>query len=112
MPTATAQTWPSSATVEGEITQQITRETLADNRDRVRGEVRVQFSPTHQLALAHVGFCPPLARMPSVEVRQTEGPPATVKPTQVLLYGVRFDVRLRESPRSEETVRITFTAVT
>ena len=117
-----APSWPTATVAEtarlakdsanGEITQQMTRETLAVDHERVRGVLRVSFAPGQRLAVVHAGFCPPLSRLPSIEVTQVDGPLATVNPSQVLPYGVGFDVRLSESPSAAETVKIAFMALT
>ena len=98
--------------LNNQITQQMTRETVEADGERVRGVLSVAFHPGEQLAVAHVGFCPPLSRVPRIEVTQVDGPLATVNPSQVLPYGVGFDVRLRNSTPAAETVRIAFTAMT
>lgn len=76
------------------VSQQFTRHVEADGSDVLQGWVRTSFAPRQRTASAHIAFCPPFERMPSLHFEQIEGPPTRVKQGQLLLYGVRLDLRL------------------
>jgi hypothetical protein len=92
------------------VFQQLTR-WRAGHQEFVRGRLRVGFVPGQRLATVHAGFCPPLSSVPKIEILQADGPATTIKASQVLPYGVGFDVRLVEIPSTDETVEILFTAI-
>ena len=72
--------------------------------ETVAGTVRADFQPGERTVYAHIGFCPPLARAPEIEVEQTDGPEAAIKLAQVLPHGARFDIRLQRA--NDEAVRV------
>ncbi len=68
----------------------------------LEGWVRVEFVPAQRIAAAHIAICPPFERAPTCEAEQQDGPPAQVKVTQSLSYGVRLEIKLDE-PAEEST---------
>ena len=87
---------PPAAPLERHV-QRIERVQGADGCDRLSGSVAISFSPGQTRQAIHVAFCPPFATMPSLEFRQTAGPPASVKVGQLLPHGVRFDIKLERT---------------
>lgn len=78
------------------MVQQARRDRLADGGEQVAGWIRVDVPAGERMAHVHVGFCPPLAGAPLIDVRQRSGPPARLKLGQSLAYGARFELRLAE----------------
>ena len=88
------------------ILQQITRvrgqEALAET-ESIFGTLSAEFQPNERTQTLHIAFCPPLATVPHIDVEQIEGADATIKVTNVLRHGARFEIRLiKESP--EKTI--------
>ena len=76
--------------------QQLFRVRDCDGYEVIYGTVRADFLPGQRHASVHVGFCPPLPSLPSVEAEASQWPEARVKVAQALPHGVRLDVRLSE----------------
>ena len=74
--------------------QRLTRTRDAAGREWVDGTLLVDFAPGQRTAGAYVGFCPPLAALPDVDVQLGEGPDGTAKVVQALAHGAQFEVRL------------------
>jgi hypothetical protein len=71
----------------------------------VRGRLSVVVSEGSRLGYAHVGFCPPLASQPTIDVSTDyDGVEAVVSAAEVLPWGARIECRLDEP--AEETVEI------
>ncbi|MBN1908416.1 MAG: hypothetical protein JW818_01640 [Pirellulales bacterium] len=100
----------ATAPPEESLTQQVARSRTAEGGERVAGWLRVELEPGQRTAAAHVAFCPPLARTPSVEVVQTSGPTARIKAVQQLPYGVRFDIKLSQPMAIPSTLLLQFEA--
>lgn len=77
------------------ILQQLFR-VREDDQEVIYGTVRAQFDAGQRHATIHVGFCPPLARSPSVEAEACDLAEAKVKVAQAMAHGVRLDVRLSQ----------------
>lgn len=92
------------------VTQQLTRATEGD-QEQIHGLVRAQLVAGQRHAYVHLGFCPPLPALPHVELHQLDGPEAQIKTGQILTGGVRFDLKLREAPATEQTALFEFLAV-
>jgi len=90
------------------ISQQFTRHIEADGSDVLQGWVRTSFAPRQRTGSAHIAFCPPFERMPSLYFEQAEGPPTRVKPGQLLLHGTRLDLRLDFELDEPATVLLEF----
>jgi hypothetical protein len=76
------------------IVQQARRDRHRDGHERVTGWIRVDVAASQRVAQVHVAFCPPLEQAPTIELRQTGGPPARLKLGQALAYGARFELKL------------------
>ena len=86
------------------IVQQLTRVRDAELGEMVYGTLRADFEPNQRSVTLHVAFCPPLAMVPQMDIEQTDGPEARLKLAQVLPYGARVDVRLREAFAKPQSV--------
>jgi hypothetical protein len=58
----------------------------------------------------HVGFCPPLARLPVIEVEAGDGPEAELKVGAAYCHGARVEVRLREPAEEDCSVLVEMVA--
>ena len=91
--------------LDGSLLQRFERATLPHGGECVRGRVRVSIAAGSRLGVAHVGFCPPLAATPTVDVTTDyDGVEAVVSAAEVLPWGVRVECRLDEP--AEEMIDI------
>lgn len=100
----------AAKTPDKRITQQLVRSLDADGVDTINGILTAEFLPGQRIAIVHVAFCPPLAAPPTIEVSQTDGPPARVKTVQILPYGARFDIKLAQDAAAPTAVALQFSA--
>jgi len=92
------------------VWQQITQAHDDDGQQVFYGRLRGEFAVGQRSTSLHVAFCPPLESVPQIFAEQIEGPEVTIKPAQVLPYGVRFDVKRNSLGEGCETVIIEFYA--
>ena len=76
--------------------QRLVRVRDADGGEAIHGTLRAEFVAGQRHATLYVGFCPPLERLPVVEVEVVDGPDAAVKVVQALAHGVQLELRLAE----------------
>ena len=89
----------------GNLLQRFERLALPDGAECVRGSVCVVVAKGSRSGSAHVGFCPPLAAVPTIDVTTNyDGVEAVVSAAEVLPWGVRIECRLDEP--AEETIEI------
>jgi hypothetical protein len=89
----------------GNLLQRFERLALPDGGECVCGRLCVVVPAGSRNGYAHVGFCPPLASQPTVEVTTDyDGVEAVVSAAEVLPWGARIECRLDEP--AEETVEI------
>ncbi len=89
----------------GSLLQRFERLALPDGGECVRGRLFVVVSEGSRSGYAHVGFCPPLASQPTIDVTTDyDGVEAVVSAAEVLPWGARIECRLDEP--AEETVEI------
>jgi hypothetical protein len=89
----------------GSLLQRFERLALSDGGECVRGRLSVVVSEGSRSGYAHVGFCPPLASQPTIDVSTDyDGVEAVVSAAEVLPWGARIECRLDEP--AEETVEI------
>ena len=89
----------------GHLLQRLERYERADGADCLRGQLRLTLPAGSRSAHGHVGFCPPFAETPAVQVSTDhDGVEAVVSATEVLPWGVRVECRLDEP--AEEAVEI------
>ena len=90
---------------EEALIQRFERLALPDGGECVCGRLSVVVPEGSRLGYAHVGFCPPLASQPTVDVSTDyDGVEAVVSAAEVLPWGARIECRLDEP--AEETVEI------
>ena len=92
------------------VTQQLTRSRAADGTEHLSGWLRIPMAFGQRTANVHVAFCPPFPHTPRARVKQLEGPEARIKTVQLLPYGVRFDLKLREPSESAAALLLQFSA--
>ena len=85
-----------------EAVQRLVRTANPEVGEIVQATYRVQFSEGQRNESVHLAFCPPLSRVPDVEVEPVDGPDATAKVALAVPHGVRLDVRL-DTPTEEPT---------
>ena len=89
----------------GSLLQRFERLALPDGGECVRGRLSVVVSEGSRSGYAHVGFCPPLASQPTIDISTDyDGVEAVVSAAEVLPWGARIECRLDEP--AEETVEI------
>ena len=114
LPVASAQ--DSLGTAEDDIElpagveQQWSRSLDAHSGVVIQGWLRAVLTPSQRSTSLHVGFCPPLSRMPAVSVEAIQGPPCTARVGLVLLQGVRIDIRLDQPCTTDAAVVLAFHA--
>jgi hypothetical protein len=80
----------------GRVLQSLTRTLSPDGVEKIAGTLRAEFAVGQRHATLYVGFCPPLERLPQIEIEQVDGPDAAVTVVQGLAHGARVEVRLAE----------------
>jgi hypothetical protein len=94
-----------AAPPNGSLLQRFERLALPDGGECVRGRLSVVVPEGSRSGYAHVGFCPPLASQPTIDVSTDyDGVEAVVSAAEVLPWGARIECRLDEP--AEETVEI------
>jgi len=94
-----------AAEAVGNLLQRFERLALPGGAECVRGSVCVVVAQGSRSGSAHVGFCPPLAAVPTIDVTTNyDGVEAVVSAAEVLPWGVRIECRLDEP--AEETIEI------
>jgi len=89
----------------GNLLQRFERLLLPDGAECVRGRLCVVVPEGSRSGSAHVGFCPALAAVPTIDVSTDyDGVEAVVSAAEVLPWGVRIECRLDEP--AEETIEI------
>jgi hypothetical protein len=78
------------------IVQSVERVRDARGVESIRGMLRAEFAAGQRHATLYVGFCPPLERLPVVEVEVVDGTDASAKVVQALAHGVQLELRLAE----------------
>ena len=89
----------------GNLLQRFERRLLPEGAECVRGRLCVAVPKGARSGHGHVGFCPPLASQPTVDVTTDyDGVEAIVSAAEVLPWGVRIECRLDEP--AEEMIEI------
>ena len=95
----------ATATPGASLLQRFERIVLPGGAECVRGRLCVAVPKGARSGYGHVGFCPPLASQPTVDVTTDyDGVEAVVSAAEVLPWGVRIECRLDEP--AEETIEI------
>lgn len=92
------------------VAQRIVYRHTADGNAVVDGWARAMFAAGQQTAIVHVAFCPPLMGAPQVEAEPLDGPACDIRPTLVLPWGVRWEVKLAEPAAESASVVLGFFA--
>jgi hypothetical protein len=99
LPTRASEVAPAIAaatSAPGHLVQRIERYGSA-GADCLRGRIAVAVPQGARTAHGHVGFCPPFAQTPTVEVTtEYDGVEAIVSAAEILPWGVRIECRLDE----------------
>lgn len=81
----------------GRLLQRFERYTLPDQSDCLRGRLSLTVPAGARAAHGHVGFCPPFAETPEVDVTtDCDSIEAMVSAAEILPWGVRVECRLDE----------------
>ena len=91
-----AETWEAAPPAEedtGSVEQQVERIREPSGRTTVVGWQRLDWEAKQRRAVAHVAFCPPLARRPEVDVWTDGDEHASVHAVEAETYGVRIELR-------------------
>jgi hypothetical protein len=88
----------------------MSRRRAAGGTEEISGWLRVTFAAGQRTAAAHAAFCPPLGAMPDITFEQLDGPPARIKPGQVLPFGIRLDLKLSAAAEAPADVLLRFSA--
>lgn len=81
-----------------DVVQQFTR-VRSESGETISGVVRVEFLPLEQTSIAHIAFCPPLARDPIIALNVLDGD-ASIKLGEARTYGMRLEAK-RSGPLCE-----------
>ncbi|MCA9263533.1 MAG: hypothetical protein KDA60_06770 [Planctomycetales bacterium] len=79
------------------VMQQLTRFRGDQGEDVLTAVLRAEFASGERQVNLHIGFCPPFARVPTLEAYHVGGDEATLKTCQVLHHGARLEVRRKGS---------------
>lgn len=105
-----SETPPGADELPG-LRQRFARFATASGEDRVVGQVLVELAPGSRAGHAHIGFCPPFAALPTVEVTTDyDGVEAVVSAAEVLPWGLRVECRLSEPAEDPVAIPVEFVA--
>jgi len=107
---ATADEEQGVETLDANVLQQLTRIRNENGVESIFGTLRAEFAAGQRHATLHVGFCPPLAGVPTVDADPADGPDATVKVIQAFAHGARLEVRLAAPATEPCSVLLELTA--
>jgi len=82
----------------------------ADGVATVEGVLRVDFAAGERTVNSHVAFCPAFSGPPHVDIELTGGPECSVRPTLVVPWGVRWELKLAEPAATASFVTFEFLA--
>lgn len=95
---------------DGFVQQQVRHRTAAGG-ESIRGTVVVSFRTGDRLAVAHIGFCPPLEETPAVQLTTAyDELDAVVGAAEILPWGVRVECRLEEAAEDPFDIPVDFVA--
>lgn len=93
------------------LRQRFARFATDSGEDRVVGQVLVELAAGSRAGHAHIGFCPPFAALPTVEVTTDyDGVEAVVSAAEVLPWGLRVECRLSEPAEEPIAIPVEFVA--
>lgn len=97
---------------EGDIFQELTRTRSADGSETLSATVRIDFPVGDRLQVVHLAFCPPLGRMPQLEVEQQDGAEVELRTTTVQTFGARIEARLTAASDEPQSAIVQIYAAT
>ncbi len=93
------------------VVQQQVRQLTAAGEESIRGTVVVSFHAGDRLAVAHVGFCPPLQETPAVHLSTAyDELDAVVTAGEILPWGIRVECRLEEAAEDPFDIPVDYQA--
>lgn len=102
---------PEPHVLPEDVSQRMERAQTDDDHDVCYGHVRSSFQQGQRTDTVHIAFCPPFLATPELHVEQVDGPDAEIKSTQVLPYGARIEVRLKQANTQPVQTVVEFSAV-
>ncbi len=97
----------------GSLTQRFERFALPDGGECVRGRLHVLVPAGSRVGAGHVGFCPPLAVIPAIQVATDyDAVEAIVTAAEVLPWGARIECRLDEPAEQAIAIPVDLSART
>ncbi len=93
-----------------DVVQRLIRTCSAVGIERIEGWLKATAQPGERTLNLHVAFCPPFERVPQFTAIQSSGPPARVRPVQLLPYGVRLELKLNEPSGEKTAIVVEFSA--
>ena len=81
-----------------------------ENIDRLAGWIDVSFEAGQRTQVAHLAFCPPFAEAPTLSLQIVSDHDAAAQHTQLLPFGARLEVKLRQDAAESMQVRVQFLA--
>jgi hypothetical protein len=106
----TENSWNASETLDAAATQKLIYRSSTDGKPCVQGWLRASFVADQRTAIIHTAFCPAFEQTPSVEAEPIDGPLCEVRPTLVLPWGVRWEVKLDSPATASTSVALEFIA--
>jgi len=103
--------WTVEAFDTDDLVQQLYRVRNDEGLEVIYGSLRADLQAGQRHTVIHVGFCPPLAFMPRIEVAPYSGPSAKIKVAQALAHGTRLEVRLDQTANEDCSVLIDLAAL-
>jgi hypothetical protein len=117
---AAMDVWPpeklqvASAEVEDEWTERSLTQRLQYRSEStgiaIDGWVRVHFATGQRVAIAHIAFCPAFEIVPEADCEVLDGPSCEIRPTLVLPWGIRWELRLDAEATEPTEVVLGFAA--
>jgi hypothetical protein len=92
------------------VLQRVVRVRGEDGCETIHATLRAEFVAGQRQATLHFGFCPPLARLPVIEVETVDGPEAELKVGAAYCHGARVEVRLSEPAEESCSVLVEMVA--
>src|SRR5262245_40263534 len=80
--------------LDPDAAQQLIYRQTDDRITIVEGWLRAQFAPGERTINAHVAFCPAFFGPPQVDIELSGGPECSIRPTLVVPWGVRWELKL------------------
>jgi hypothetical protein len=76
------------------LLQRLTRFRNPQGQESLVGTLCAELAAGQRTTEVYVSFCPAFDRIPTIELEQSDGPPARIRVGHVLPHGARLDIRL------------------